>query len=219
MKFQTTTRHFYTDELKILNSLLTKTKKESKSKIKFYHFVFAGLLGAGFVYITSIIPESFWTFLFGTIAVFCFAFIVFMPYEIYKDKKRKSVYLQTLQNYIDKQTIETYKINGFRIAIAPEFEDESDLYIVELKKNKVLYLWDTEYNLKKTFPCLNFEIYEDKFFKLTSIQIYPLSEKIEPIKIDKKAKWNYIKKYGVWEHLDTENIGFDELLEKYNNCA
>jgi hypothetical protein len=219
MKFQTKTRQFYTDELKILNSLLTKTKKEAKSKIKFYHFLFAGLLGASFVYITSIIPDSFWTFLLGTIAVFCFAFIVFVLYEIYKDIKRRRVFIDTLQNYIDKQTIDTYKINALRIAIAPEFEDESDLYILELEKNKVLYLWDTEYNLKKKFPCLTFEIYEDKFFKLVGRQIYPLSEKIEPIKIDKKAKWNYMKKYGVWEHLETENIGFDELIEKYNNCA
>jgi hypothetical protein len=211
MKFQTKTRQLYADELKILNSLLTKTKKEVKSKIKFYHFVFAGLLGATLVYITSIIPDSFWTFLLGTFAVFCCVFIVFMPYEIYKDKKRRRVFIDTLQDYIDKQTIDTYKINALRIAIAPEFEDESDLYIVELEKNKVLYLWDTEYNLKKKFPCLTFEIYEDKFFKIVGRQIYPLSEK--------KAKWNYMKKYGVWEHLDTENIDFDELIEKYNNCA
>ena len=219
MKFQTTTRHFYADELKILNSLLTKTKKEGKSKIKFYHFVVPGILGAILVYITTLLPDSFWTFLFGTAAVFCFAFMVFMPYEIYKDKKRKNLFLLTLQKFIDKETVDTCKINALRIAIAPEYEGESDLYIVELEKNKVLYLWDTEYNLKKKFPCLNFEIYEDNFFKLVGRQLYPLSEKIEPIKIDRKAKWNYMKKYGVFEHLDTENIDFDELIEKYNNCA
>ena len=219
MKFQTTKRNFYADELRILNSLLNNVKKEDKSKIKGYHFFIAGLLGASLTYVVSIIPDSFWTFLLGLIAIFCFAFIVFMPYEIYKEKKRKRIFLQTLQNYIDKQTVETYKVTATRIAIAPEFEDESDLYIVELEKNKVLYLWDTLFNLNKKFPCLDFEIYEDKFFKLIGRQIYPLSEKIQPVQIDKKAKWNYMKKYGVSEHLDTEDVGFDELIESYNNCA
>jgi hypothetical protein len=37
-------------------------------------------------------------------------------------------------------------------------------------------------------------------------------------KISNKAKWNFMKQYGAPEHLETEKINFDELLEKYNNC-
>ena len=92
------------------------------------------------------------------------------------------------------------------------------IYIVEIEKDKVLYLWDTEYNLNKKFPCLDFEIYEPNFYKLVGRQIYPLSEKIQAIKIDKKAKWNYMQEYGVRGHLETEIIGFDSLIEKFNNC-
>ena len=128
MIFQTTPRPFYPDELKILNSLLTKAKKEAKSKIKFYHFFIAILLGVCFTYFATLTQDNFWVLPFGTIAIFSIAFIVFMPYEIYKQKKRKLAFLKPLQNYIDKKTVDTYKVNATRIAIAKEFEDECDLY-------------------------------------------------------------------------------------------
>ncbi|WP_026903421.1 hypothetical protein [Pedobacter glucosidilyticus] len=213
------TRNFYPYELRILKTLKTQKEKETSSKIKFYHYLIAGLLGASLTYVTAIIPDSFWTFLFGTIAVFAFAFIVFMPYEIYKKKNRYKLFLRQLSTTLEKGTVDTCVVKTKRIAIAPEYEDESDLYIIELNDNEVLYLWDTEYNLNKKFPCLDFEIYEDSFFKLIGRQIYPLSEKIQPVKIDKNAKWNFMKTYGASGHLETENINFDELLQKYNNCA
>ena len=125
--------------------------------------------------------------------------------------------MRTLQSFLDKDTVDTYQIKSTRIAFAPEYEDENDLYIVELDENKVLYLWDIEYNLNKKFPCFNFEIYEDDFFKLTGRQIHPLSDKIQPIEIDKKSKWNYMKQYGGLGHLEIENIGFDKLLAKFHN--
>jgi hypothetical protein len=81
------TRHFYPDELRLLKTLKTQKEKQRVSKIKFYHYVIAGLLGASCTYIAATIPDSFWTFLFGTIAVFSFGFIVFTPNEIYKQKK------------------------------------------------------------------------------------------------------------------------------------
>ena len=213
------TRSFYPDELRILKTLKTQKEKETIYKIKFYHFLIAGLLGVGLTYVTTIIPDSFWTFLFGTIAVCAFSFIVFVPYEIYKLKNRHKLFLRQLSAAIEKGTVDCCLVNTKRIAIAPEYEDESDLYIVELNDNEVLYLWDTEYKLNKKFPCLEFEIYEDLFFKLVGRQIYPLSEKIQPVKIDKKAKWNFMKKYGASGHLQIEKINFDELIQRYNNCA
>lgn len=213
------TRNFYADELRLLRTIKTQKEKEANGKIKVYHFIIAGILGAGLTYITTLIPDSFWTFLFGTLAVFVFSFIVFMPYEIYKANKKHKTFLCQLTSLIDKGTVDTWQIKTKRIAVAPEYEDESDLYIIELNENEVLFLWDTEYNLNKKFPCLDFEIYEDDFFKLLGKQIYPSSEKIKPIKIDKKAKWNYMKQYGVSGHLETEKINFDELISRYNNCA
>lgn len=212
------TRNFYPDELRLLTNLKTQKEKAGNRKIRFYHFIIAGLLGGGFTYFTTIIPDSFWTFLFGTLAVFSFSFIVFMPFEIYKIKKKHKEFLQQLTSLIDKGTVDTCQIKTKRIAVAPEYEDESDLYIVELNNYEVLYLWDTEYNLNKKFPCFDFEIYQDNYSKLLGRQVYPLSDKIKPVKIDKKAKWNFMKRHGAFGHLETEKINFDELLKKYNNC-
>jgi hypothetical protein len=213
------TRNLYPKELRLLKTLKTQKEKETTSRIKFYHFLIAGLVGTGLIYITSIIPDSFWTFLFGTIAVFAFAFIIFMPYEIYKMKRLHRDFLKELTSLIDNGTVDTCQIKAKRIAIAEEYEDENDLYIIELNESEVLYLWDTEYNLNKKFPCSDFEIYNEDFFKLLGRQVYPLGDKIQALKIDKKTKWNYMKKNGAAGHLEIEKISFDELLEKYNNCA
>ena len=112
------TRQFYPDELRILKTLKTQKEKQSGSKIKFYHYIIAGLLGAVCTYIASTIPDSFWTFLFGTIAVFSFGFIVFMPYEIYKQKKRYKGFLHQLNDFIDRGTVDTCIIHSKRIAVA-----------------------------------------------------------------------------------------------------
>jgi hypothetical protein len=213
------TRPFYPDELRLLKTLRTQKEKEGGGKIKFYHFVIAGLLGAAFTYIATLLPDSFWTFLFGTLAVFLFAFIIFSPYEIYKMRRKGKDFLQHLNATIDKGTVDTCLINAKRMAVAQEYEDEGDLFLIEYDTDKILYLWDYDYNLRKKFPCLDFEIYENNFFKLFGRQVYPLSDRIKPLTIDKKAKWNYMSKIGTPGHMETQNINFDKLIADYNNCA
>ena len=114
--------------------------------------------------------------------------------------------------------MDTCLINAKRIAVAKEFEDEGDLFIIECDINKILYLWDYDYKLRKKFPCLDFEIYDDNFFTLFGRQVYPISERIKALTIDKKAKWNYMKKVGAPRNLQTDSINFDRLIEDYNNC-
>lgn len=219
MEITFNTRNFHPNELRLLKTLKSKKEKESGTKIKFYHFAIAIVLGAVCTYITTIIPDSFWTFLLGTIAVFAFSFIVFVPYEMYKLKKRHQEFLQHLGLYIEKGTVDTCIINAKKIAIAEEYEDEGDLYIIEYDTDKIIYIWDIEYNMHKDFPCLNFEIYEENFFKLLGRQIYPLSARITPVTIEKSAKWNYMGKIGAPGNLETEAKNFDKLIAEYNNCA
>ncbi|SDG23006.1 hypothetical protein [Chitinophaga filiformis] len=118
----------------------------------------------------------------GTIAVFAFAFIVFTPYETYKLRKRNGKFLQQITSFIDKGTIDTWLIDAKRIAIAKEYEDEGDLFMIEYDTDEVLYLWDHDYSMQKQFPCLKFEIYEESFVKLLGRQISPLSNRIDPTK-------------------------------------
>jgi hypothetical protein len=216
MDMQKITRRFYPDERKMLKSLLKNKMKEAEKGIKYYHLIVIGLVAILFTYLASIIKIDFLFLVFGTIAVLGYSLIVFQPYEIYKKRKESKAFIKALQLYIDKDVIDVYPVRATRFALAREFEDESDLYIVELAKDKVLYLWDLEYNLKRKFPCLEFEIYENDFFKLLGRAIYPLSEKTEPLRIDKKAKWNYIKEVGTPGHLEIEEIEFDKIIERYN---
>lgn len=213
------TRPFYPDELRLLKTLKTQKEKEVGGKIKIYHLVVAGLLGVGFTYIATLLPDSFWTFLFGTLAVFSLAFIVFTPYEIYKTRRKGRAFLQHLNVTIEKGTVDTCLINAKRIAVAKEYEDEGDLFIIEYDPDKVLYLWDYDYNLQKKFPCLDFEIYEEDFATFFGRQVYPLSDRIKPVIIGNKAKWNYMKKMGAPGNLEMAHVSFDKLIEAYNNCA
>lgn len=213
------TREFYPDELRILKTLRTKKgKSKSGQRIKFHYYIVATLSGAGSTFVAASIPDSFWTFLFGTIAVFSFAFIVFTPYEVYKQYKRNGVFLRELNSFIDRGTVDTCVIHAKRIVLAKEYDDEGDLYIIEYDTDQLLYLWDYDYNLKKSFPCLDFEIYEERFYHAFDRQIYPLSDRIKPLIIDKEAKWAYLNKIGGPEHLHTESKNLDLLIDEYNKA-
>jgi hypothetical protein len=136
--------------------------------------------------------------------------------------------LQQLNALIEKGTVDTCSINATRVAFAKEYEDENDWYVFELCKDKVLYLWDREYNLNKIFPSLQFEIYEKFYFELTGKQINPLSDKVAPVMIDPKKKWKFLKQIDITEHwaeqlvgapefVSTENINFDKLINEIEN--
>jgi len=140
-----------------------------------------------------------------------------MPFEVIKLKKREKARIKHIDSILNRNTIEVCPVQAKRIAVAEEYEDESDLYIVEMTDGKILYLWDHEYNLKKNFPCLNFEIYNNEFYELIYRQINPLSEKIQPIVIDAKVKWAILTKEGLPEHLCVEDNDFDRLIERMKN--
>jgi hypothetical protein len=145
--------------------------------------------------------------------------LIFTPFEMYKQKKKQKIFLQELKDFIEKGTVNITRVNARRIALAQEFEDEGDLFIIEYDIDKVLYFWDHDNTLRKKFPCLQFEIYEDKFAKLIGRMVYPLSERIAPVLIDKKAKWKYMGKISSPAHLQTQPVNLDELVAEYNSYA
>ena len=212
-------KNLYPDEKRLLNTLKTKTKKLNSSGIQPRHYVIALSIGLFCIYLCTEIPSSFWKFIFGTTAAFAFGFLIFTPFEVLRINKQRKKLISNIDNIIESGSIKSSIVRAKRIAYAPEYEDENDLYLIELNENSVLHIWDTEYNLKGKFPCLDFEIYDLDYFDITGRQIYPLSEKIKPIKIDKKAKWNYMSKYNVIENLGKESINFDILLERYRKSA
>jgi|GEM_PF-1023658 len=214
-----TSRPFRPNEKRLLSSLRTSAQKKQVSAIRFYHYLIAAVLAAIFIYIASIIHLGFFEFLFGTLGVFSIAFIVFMPYEVYKAKKKHKKFLREIDALIGLGTVSVFPVKATRIALAKEYEDEGDLYIVELDPDTLLYLWDNEYNLHKKLPCLEFEIYDENFFKLTGINASPLSDRVSPVNINKKAKWAYIGKVGFPETRMIQKASFDKLIDEINAFA
>jgi hypothetical protein len=209
-----TARQLSPDELRLLRSIKTKLERQSGSKIKFRHFLIAGVIGLGCAYLASIIHIGFFEFIFGTIAFFAFAFIAFAPYELFKMQRSRKRKLRDLTRVIGRNTVRTCPVKAKRVAVAHEYEDEGDLFIIELDNDQVLFIWDNDYSLAKKFPCLEFEIYQESFAKLLGRRVQTLSRRVEGLSIDKKAKWNYLTEAGGPGDLTIEAINFDELVQK-----
>ena len=223
MEFQT--RALYPNELRGLKRLKTQTETNKAKISKSLKILLALLLGIVCTCVAAATSkESFWFFIFATIAVFSFSAFVFGSIEELKAQDKNKDILQRVNALLEKQTVDTCLINATRIACAREYEDEGDWYIFELGKGKVLRFCDIDsfaYNHKK-FPCLQFEIYGQNCANLIGKDIYPLSEKIKPVTmIEPKKKWKYMSQInpfeplvGACESMDIANIGFDELINQ-----
>jgi len=213
------TRPLNLKESKALIKIRSSADKDLRRGYKAHYFLVAIVVGSACVYLANWTKYDFLTFVFGTIAVLSFSFVVFMPYEIYKDLKRAKLKSKEIDDILHANIIDVTPIRAKQIAVAKEYEDEGDLYIVEIEDGNILYLWDNDYNLRKNFPCLEFEIYSKDFYKLIGWEINPLTDKFKPIVIDAKAKWAYMKKIGGPEHLTIEKKDFKNLVEQINNVA
>lgn len=211
-----TERTLQPEELKLLNRLKARYEKQSISAKKPIYYLIAILIGLVSTIIVVNIPDSFWTFLLGTTAVFSIAFLIFVPYEAHKLKKRKQLHLEDLNAFIKSGKVSTCHIASDKIAFAGEYEDEGDLYLIELKSDWLLYVWDVDHKLRSIFPRSEFEIYEDKFYQIVGKVIIPLGKQIEAININPKAKWEYFKRNGWKSHLELENISFDGKIKQIN---
>ncbi|MBS0029979.1 hypothetical protein ACTJJ0_21070 [Chitinophaga sp. 22321] len=208
-------RSLYPDEIRLLNKLKTKLLKKKAPGFQLYQFIPVLLTGMIFIYMINLIRVPIVTVVFGTIAIGCFLFVVMTPYESYRKKQQAKKRLSQVNHFLLTNEVEVTVIHARRIALACEYEDEGDLLLVEYEADAVLYLWDHDYRLKKRFPCLHFEIYKDDFASLTGRPVNALSERIVPAVIDAGAKWNYLKKHGGPVHMTTEQINFEELLERF----
>lgn len=208
-------RPLLANEIRLLNKLKSNAIKERVSKFKLHDFVFIFLAGAVFTNMAMLMDVRMAVIVFGTIAVLCFSFVVFAPYEMYKQRAQSRKRWSKLNQLLMENGIQVTRVNALQIAVAKEYEDEGDLFIVEYKAGEVLYLWDYDDQLKKRFPCQQFEIYTPDFTSLTGRPVHALSERIQPRVIDAKAKWKYLKKYGGPGHMTTEQIEFEELMSRF----
>ncbi len=209
-------RRIYPEELRKLDALRKKAERSGGCRRQVLHVIFALFLGAGFAYLAALPPDNFWTWLFGTAAVLAFGFLIFTPSGLYKRKKQHTASLRELKAAIELGTVGACFVHATRIAVADEYEDEGVLYIVECGAHEVLYLWDVDFTLRKSFPCLEFEIYEPDFARILGREVFAQSPRITPVTIDTTGKWNYLSRHGWPKHLSTEFVDFDVLVQSYN---
>ena len=215
---QRQTRPLNAKEIKTLGKIRSSREKELRRPFQWAQPASAIVLGALALYLATWTRYDLITFLLGTFSVFCVAFVIIRPYEYFKDRKRARVMRGKVDEVLDEGMVEVAPVTAKQVALAKEHEDEGDLYIVDIDKGHVCYMWDRGYNLKKNFPCLEFEIYSEEFSQLIGRQINPLSEKMKPVIIDPRAKWNYLNKTGAPDHLAIEKRNFEKLIEKISNA-
>ncbi|SEW51263.1 hypothetical protein [Chitinophaga arvensicola] len=208
------TRPLYADEIRLLTKLKNKIIHKKRTGIGATHIILVLFTGLIFADLAYVLHTGFMAFVSGTFAVVCFLFVIFGPYEAYKDRRRARKRLRQLNQLLLTNTLEVTLVHAQQIAVGREFEDEGDLYLIAYGDGDVLYLWDNGHGMKG-FPCLTFEIYKEDYTALVSRQIHVLSPKITPVEIEAEKKWKYLKKYGGPGHLATERVDFDVLLSRF----
>jgi hypothetical protein len=206
-------------ETKALTKIRSTAKKELKVGYRTNHMIVAIMLGTVFTYLAFLTKYNFLILAFGTIAVLSFGFVVFMPFEIYRERTRLKQRIKQVDDVLTLNSIEVTPMAAKQVALAKQFEDEGDLYIIEMDTSHILYLWDKDHNLKKNFPCLEFEIYSDDFHSLIGRQINPLNKKFKPLMINAKSKWAYFKKQPAPEHLSIEKRSFKKLVDQMSGAV
>ena len=214
---QTNVRSLNDKELKTLAKIRSRREKELAQPFPWAQPLFAIVLCALSLYLATWTRYDLVTFFLGLFAIFCLAFAVIRPYEYYKDRRKARSLANRADAVLQSGVVEVAAVTAKQVALAKASGDESDLYIIEMDKGNILYMWDTFGNLKKNFPCLQFEIYSDDFASLIGRQVSPLSEKIKPIVLDPKAIPNYFNKAGEPVHLAMERKNFEKLIERINN--
>lgn len=206
-------------EIKALKKIRNTNQNVVKRGYKWVNVGLALILAALCFYGATWTRYDLITFLLGLSAMFSIGYVFFMPYEAYKDIRRAKAMIRTIDGVLDAGIVDVMPVTATRIALAKEHADEGDLYLVEIDNNRILYILDADHNLRKGFPCLQFELYSDEFHDLIGRLINPLSEKIKPIVIDANAKSNYLKKFGSPAHLEVQKTSFDRVIDKMSSLA
>lgn len=217
MKLTTITRPLYPNEITLLRQAHADALGRLQPKVKQYHYLAAVLSGILFFYLAYLsAPQS--NFLFSfllLIAVLCGAFVVFIPFEERRQIEKAREKAAKIEELITINEIKVTPVTATRVAIAPEYEDECNMYVLEIAPDNVLYLWDYDYNLEEIFPCLQFDVYDKEIHFLIDLAVFNLSEKVDPVLLDPKTKWKEMIQAGLPENMAIEQVGFDRVVERF----
>ena len=140
--------------------------------------------------------------------------------QYFKQKKNGNKELKSLTEIRNEGQISVVSIELKRIAKLEEYEDEGDLYLIETKDKKCIYLWDAEYLLidDKEFPSTQIEVYVDDTFKFgIDKKVKCSGNKLTPSIVNGKDKWSFFGKVGFPGELQVEEKPFDKIIEEIKN--
>ncbi|MNJ97715.1 hypothetical protein D3C87_154680 [compost metagenome] len=219
MKLKTTDRKLSAKELRLLKLVLRNRIQELQSKNHLRFFLISLSIGITFACIAWMLKDGFFLFLTGTIAVFAFIAFIFSIAPTFKEKLVEKKTVNDLAAYIEKGVVTVSNINSLNIAEVSDHENESNLFIIEFEKDKILYYWDFKYSLYDKFPCEQFEIYDATFYKFANREINFLSPKIEVTTISLNKNSSYFNKFRKPAHMEIINKNFKELISEIKNYA
>lgn len=137
--------------------------------------------------------------------------------QYFEQKKNGNKQLKNLTEIQNENQITVVSIELNRIAKLEEYEDEGDLYLIETKDKKCIYLWDVEYMLvdDKEFPSDQIEMYvDDTFIVGIDKKVKCSGNKLTPIIINAESKLSFFEKVGFPENLQLEEKSFDKIMEE-----
>jgi hypothetical protein len=140
--------------------------------------------------------------------------------QYFKRKKNGNRELESLVEIEVSGQVSVFPIDLNKIAKLEEYEDEGDLYLIETKDKKCIYLWDNEFYLAddKNFPSDRMEVYVEDAFKYgIGRKVKCIGNKMAPIIIKGDYKWSYFGKVGLPEDLQVEDKPFDAIIEEIKN--
>lgn len=135
--------------------------------------------------------------------------------ELYFDKKKENSKEKTLlENLLAQDVISVAGLEVKRAAKLGEHEDEGTMYLIEMKDNQCVWLWDFVYELedKNSLPEY-LEIYTGE----DALGIFGLVAKREGKSItcsfiSTQDKWDYFEKTDWPDQLEISKKGFDDLM-------
>lgn len=135
--------------------------------------------------------------------------------EYFKQKKNSNKELNSLVELQESGQISVMSININRIAKLQEHEDEGDLYLIENKENKCIYLWGAAFLPMgdKEFPSEQIEVYVDELvMSAINKRVNSNGKKLNPILVSTECKWAHYSKVGFPEELQLLGQTFDDIL-------
>ncbi len=156
--------------------------------------------------------------LIGFIFSVCIALLFYFPFEQIKSRKRLNNENTQIESLINKNEIEVYEIQTNQAIHFIQYDDEGELYLIQISENKLLYIWDDQTLIKKTkFPNTHFEIYKDIDLRwLLWNKVTYKGQRFTPKKVTANTKSKYFKAEGYPEDLTEIEGNIESFFEKVN---